>query len=401
MKDHKKMTNDTHHNPCSYFEQGVCRSCNLMGESVEGGREKKLQEFLEKLKDSFPKIALEPFFGLADFRGSRQKAKLACFEQQKTGDLQLGIYTLTEQVSLEDCPLYTPAMQKVILGTKRLLEDAKIKAYDIMKRSGEAKFVLITESLPYHGENDHTFMVRLVLRSKEGLDRLQKRSVNFLQEYPQIKLLSVNIQPEPKAILEGDEEIFLNGTETFINGYQDQKLNLTVRSFSQINSYVAFHLYQYVKDLLLAKKITSLLDLYCGVGGFSLTAREVLSEVWGVEISKDAVKMANKSAKDFGKEKFHYEAGDVEKILHSKSKLEYPQAVIVNPPRAGLSAKTIEFLNGSQIQHLIYSSCNPETFKRDALMLNQHYELISLVPFDMFMMTSHFEVVGYFQLKKN
>lgn len=399
MNDLKNVKNDTHHNPCSYFEQGVCRSCNLMGESVESGREKKLQEFLEKLNDSFPKIALEPFFGLADFRGSRQKAKLACFEKQETGSLQLGIYTLSEKLSLEDCPLYTQAMQKVISGTKHLLEKAQIKAYDIHKRSGEAKFVLITESLPYQGESHHTYMVRLVLRSKEGLDRLQKHSVSFLQEYPQVKLLSVNIQPEPKAILEGEEEIILNGAETFINGFQDQKLNLTVRSFSQINSFVAFHLYQYVKDLLSSKNVTSLLDLYCGVGGFSLSAREVLSEVWGVEISNDAVKMANKSAKEFGKENFYYEAGDVEKILYSKSKLEYPQAVIVNPPRAGLGTKTIEFINNSQIQHLIYSSCNPETFTRDALMLNEHYELISLAPFDMFMMTNHFEVVGYFQLK--
>lgn len=400
MVDQKISMNVSHHSPCSYFEQGICRSCNMMGDEIEKGRQKKLSAGMAKLQASFPNVSLLPFFGLADFRGSRQKAKLACFEDAGSETLQLGIYNLNEKLSLADCPLYTISMQKVIQGTKTFLEKANIKAYDIVKRTGEGKFVLITESLPYSQESENTYMVRLVLRSKEGLDRLKKCTAGFLNEYPEIKLLSVNIQPEPKAILEGEEEILLNGTEVFINGYKNHQLNLTVRSFSQINSFVAFHLYDYVKDLLKNFQVTGLLDLYCGVGGFSLSASDILDQVWGVEISEEAVKMANLKAMELGKKNFLYEAGDVEKLLQKKSKAEYPKAVIVNPPRAGLSAKTVEFLCESDIPHLIYSSCSPETFTRDALILKERYELLTLKPFDMFMMTDHFEVVGHFQLKK-
>lgn len=394
-----KIKNSSDHNPCHHFEQGVCKSCNLMGSSVESGRVKKIQSKILEINNLFPNVRILPIFGRDDFRGSRQKAKLACFENIIEGKLALGIYNLTEKISLEDCPLYGQDLQFVIQAVKKYLIDAKVSAYDISNRKGEAKFVLITESLPYHSIDHCTYMVRIVLRSKESVDRIQKLAAEFMKNYPMIKTLSVNIQPEPKAVLEGEEEILIAGSEVFINGYQNQKLNLTIRSFSQINSYVAFHLYDYVKEILMNHQITDLLDLYCGVGGFSLNAQEVLNNVWGVEISKDAVRMANLTAGELGKTEFFYEAGDVEKLIKEKSKEKLPQAVIVNPPRAGLSKATTEFLKNSTINHIVYSSCNPETFMRDAQMLKDNYNLVSLKPFDMFMMTDHFELVGHFYIK--
>ncbi len=389
------------HKPCSFFEQGICQSCTMMGEPIAIGQISKLDKKLSILIEKFPEVDLLPFFGLSDYQGSRQKAKLAYFEDEFTQSMELGIYNLKEKISLINCPLYTKHMQKVLLGTRDFLKQAKIIPYDIVKRKGEGKFVIVTESLPYVGEKNNTFMVRLVLRSKEGLDRLKKQSIDFLKNYPEVKLLSVNLQPLAKATLEGDEEILISNNNVFINGFQNQKLNLTVQSFSQVNSIVAFNLYNYVKELLRANHIQNVLDLYCGVGGFSLNASDVLDSVWGIELSSEAIKMAQLSAKQLSKKNFLYEAGDVEELIKQKKKEELPEAVIVNPPRAGLSVGTSKIICESGIEHVIYSSCNPETFLRDTLILTNEYRLISIKPFDMFMMTDHFELVGHFIRNKS
>ena len=367
-----------------------------METSISEGREHKLAGRLDALREHFPAMQLGEFVGLRDYPGSRQKAKLAIFADGQ-GALQLGVYTLREQIPLADCPLYSEALQQCIAQVRALLVDAEVTPYDIHTRRGEGKFLLITESLPYADEPHPTFMVRLVLRSKEALARLQKCTDEFLRANPSIRLLSVNIQPQPAAILEGVEEVQLSSNSYFRNGCGDRWLNLTVRSFSQINSRVAFALYDYVRVLLEQQGVETLLDLYCGVGGFSLAASGVIRRAWGVEISADAVAAANARACELGLENFNYQAGDVAQML-AQAPFQ-PDAVVVNPPRAGLSAETVSYLRDSGVAHLIYSSCDLETFSRDALLLADNYELLSLKPFDMFMMTSHVEVVGYFRLR--
>lgn len=384
----------SYHKPCSYFEQGVCRSCTLMGSTVDSGRAQKWLPKAREIVEIFPKVEVLEFFGLDRFVGSRQKAKLAVFRDEHAR-LQLGIYNLKEKVSLENCPLYSNALQNIIKVTKELLIEAKVLPYHIESKTGEAKFIIITESLPYTDKAHSSFMLRIVLRSKESLDRIKKTAIDFLKKNPEIELMSVNIQPLAAAVLEGDEEILLTENAYFVNGFKDHKLNLTVKSFSQINSYVGFALYEYVKNLIQVNQIKNILDLYCGVGGFSLTARDVVSKAFGVEISKEAISAANLSKNELGLTQYNYEAGDVETIIQYKN--FSADGIIVNPPRAGLKPSIIKFINDSSVEYLIYSSCNPETFLRDCTLLKEHYNLISIKPFDMFMMTDHFEVVGFFK----
>jgi len=72
-----------------------------------------------------------------------------------------------------------------------------------------------------------------------------------------------------------------------------------------------------------------------------------------------------------------------------------PDVVVLDPPRAGVHPKVIQWLVTQAPQRIVYVSCNPATFARDvALLCESHYELQSVQPVDMFPHTAHIEVVG-------
>ena len=80
----------------------------------------------------------------------------------------------------------------------------------------------------------------------------------------------------------------------------------------------------------------------------------------------------------------------------SKDELRPYRFVVINPPRAG-ALEQIKALAGSKCERIVYISCNPESFARDAAILeNEGYKLLEVMPVDQFYWSSHLEVVGVF-----
>ena len=95
--------------------------------------------------------------------------------------------------------------------------------------------------------------------------------------------------------------------------------------------------------------------------------------------------------------------GDVEKILPELINTEKikPDVVFVDPPRKGLDNKTIEILNKTKPEQIIYISCNPATMVRDLQKLENDYIIKEIQPVDMFPYTSHVECVSVLELKES
>ena len=78
-----------------------------------------------------------------------------------------------------------------------------------------------------------------------------------------------------------------------------------------------------------------------------------------------------------------------------------PDVVFVDPPRKGLDNKTIEILNKTKPEQVIYISCNPATMARDLKILEECYIIKEIQPVDMFPYTSHVECVAVMGIKDN
>ena len=300
----------------------------------------------------------------------------------------LGILQPAGTLELAHCPLYPPAIRDAWSIIRTWLSAVAITPYDVSGRSGELKFLILTAASP---EPSGALMLRLVLRSKEALDRVRKRLPELLMQLPRLQVVSVNLQPEPKAILEGIEEIVLTECAALPMVINDLTLYLRPQSFFQTNSAMAALLYQRATSWLQTMQPLSVLDLFCGVGGFALHAARALpnAQVHGVEFSNEAILAARESAVAAGLENACFYSGDALAIAKN---LPHAACVIVNPPRRGLGPALCEFLEQSAATDVIYSSCNIETLATDLLCLPSFQPQKAQV-LDMFAHTPHFEVI--------
>lgn len=238
-------------------------------------------------------------------------------------------------------------------------------------------------------------MVRFVLRSTEAQSRIVKHLPWLLDQLPGLAVVSLNILPEHKAVLEGEREIVLHG-ETLTMTLNGLPLHLRPQSFFQTNTPVAEALYREATAWLVESTPASLWDLYCGVGGFALHAARALPglAVRGVEVSAEAIASARRTAAEMGLTGARFEAGDATALGagDARDAGDTPDVVVVNPPRRGLGADLAATLERSGVPRVLYSSCNAASLARDlAAMPSLRVTRARL--FDMFPHTDHGEVL--------
>ena len=386
---------------CHYFESGACRSCTL----IETPYDRQLADAQERCRELLPQVpaaAWLPVSGSAD-RGFRNRAKLVV--GGSPARVSLGILGPDGRgVDLRECAIQSPEIAAVIPTLAAFLERTGLPPYDVPGRRGEVKFVHVT-SAP-----DGALMLRFVVRSERALEVLRGRLDELRRLVPQAEVISVNLLPEHKAVLEGEREEVLHGSALAMRlGTQDRPLTLYLqpRSFFQTNTGVARELYAQAVAWAERGDPASVWDLYCGVGGFALHIAAALGgarEVLGIEISEAAVDAARRSAREAGVSA-RFVAADATEFAVSgagagasattassaPSGAELPELLVGNPPRRGLGAPLAEWVEGSGIPSVIYSSCNPVSLARD-LVAMPSYQVDAARVFDMFPHTSHLEV---------
>jgi len=141
-----------------------------------------------------------------------------------------------------------------------------------------------------------------------------------------------------------------------------------------------------------------LVDLYGGVGFFSIELADLVKSFTGVEYDLLAIKAARRNAAAHECTNGEFIAGTVEEILPDLMK-RYPSVnttMLLDPPRKGCLPQTLRLLREACPAQLIYVSCHPATMARDlnALCANGVFDLVRVTPLDMFPHTQHVECVA-------
>ncbi|MBD3265858.1 methyltransferase domain-containing protein [bacterium] len=195
-------------------------------------------------------------------------------------------------------------------------------------------------------------------------------------------------------------EIYEEGTKdklTITKDKEDSAPGVDTASFVQVNDAVCESLYEYVVNLPYEKN-QSILDGYCGTGILTRCLADRFETTVGVEAEKTAAQDAQDQVKKQGLEgrvRIHHRA--MERYLDETD--DTFDAVIVNPPRAGLSEPVREKLLKTNPRDIVIISCHPAAMIRDLQnLLQSNYEIDTIQPFDMFPQTYHLETVVH--LKK-
>ncbi|MEE3279912.1 MAG: methyltransferase, partial [Pseudomonadota bacterium] len=175
----------------------------------------------------------------------------------------------------------------------------------------------------------------------------------------------------------------------------DVSLEFGPNEFIQVNSEMNHLLIAAVLKGLDLESEDRVVDLFCGIGNFSLPIARTAKSVLGFEISEAAVAQARRNAERNNLSKMaRFLVSDLYRPTDNEvAKTDYK--MLLDPPRSGAGPELPRFAN--RARRVAYVSCNPTTFAQDAAVLDQiGFQLESVQVFDMFPHTNHVEVVGSF-----
>lgn len=333
---------------CKHF--GACGGCVTQHVDIKVQTESKQQGMLENLrrigKIDLSQIQVDsPWSGTA--YGYRHRARLGLAPGPTLGFRGRNSNRI---VDIEHCPVLSPATQSALTEVRQL----KLRA------RGLEEFDVVA--------NEDSALVRLPHRHQHSLD---------------------SARPESKT-----EFAFGKQRKTIEADDGRGRLLLSPGVFSQSNVAGNVAVIDYVSELL--GKVAHLLELYAGSGNFT---RGLLAQSAQIEIV-ESTGLALDFAREVLPESVIIHAGLVEDVLAKRIDEGLSGgAVLLDPPRAGLSEKVIKSLNLMAAESLIYVSCDPASFARDLARLSPTYKLTRVRLFDLYPQTAHSEVIGLLKHK--
>ncbi|MFB3886700.1 MAG: 23S rRNA (uracil(1939)-C(5))-methyltransferase RlmD [Thermodesulfobacteriota bacterium] len=355
--------------PCPYF--GVCGGCQWQhidhpfhGELKRGIFEEILKR-LGKMKE-IPSIDVIPSPRPYGYR-VRVQLKI------KGGRVGYHRERSHQVVDIDRCPIAHPLINQIISSLREAsLPRLRLEEIEINVSPEQGKGVLILHPLSIDS----------------GIEHFIKE---FLQTHPLLK--GVAVMEKKGYTLFGDPN--LNFTIPLSRQGENTILELRASpgSFFQVNLEQNQALIRTVLEFSSVNGRERVLDLYAGVGNFTLPLAISSQEIWAIEESRAAVEDARFNAEKNGIKNCHFLHGRVEDFLKNWDG-EKPDLMILDPPRAG--CKTIlDQVARLKPRRIVYVSCDPTTFSRDLRLLSDRdYHLRKLSLIDMFPQSYHMEVVG-------
>jgi 23S rRNA (uracil1939-C5)-methyltransferase len=195
-----------------------------------------------------------------------------------------------------------------------------------------------------------------------------------------------HISPAGTQVLAGSDHIFIT--------VLGRPFRVSAASFFQVNTPMAAAMVEHVLDHLVLDRSDTVLDVYAGVGLFSAFLAERAGELIAIESSPEASEDFEANLAEFENVSLYQApAEDVLPALEIQ-----PQAILVDPPRAGLDRRALDAIVAMAPETLVYASCDPATLARDARRLVEGgYRLEQVTPFDLFPQTYHIESISFWR----
>ena len=198
-----------------------------------------------------------------------------------------------------------------------------------------------------------------------------------------------------RSFVFGDGTIRRSGRATIHVG--ENRYRVTADTFFQANRFLLAAMNRKVLEHV-GPSPGNVLELYAGVGFFSIPLARAAKEVIAVESSRFAVRLARENARSNQTSPLRFVEGPVSATLRGGSLR--PNVVVLDPPRTGCGTETADQIVGLKPERIVYVSCNPATFAREAArFVSKQYELKQVTLVDQFPNTFHIEIVSSFAVR--
>lgn len=314
------------------------------------------------------------------------RSRLEYLAFNKDGKIKLGFYKKLSNTPVvsDGCILGLKPFEDIKKSFESIFTELKFPVYNWKNKKGFLKHLVL------RGNKDNEIMA-IVVTKKDNPEKISKLK-NMVKEWiPEVKSLVNVLNSNDNIVLRGPHRI-LFGEDVLTEQIDWFTYQVPPTSFFQNNIFVTEKLLDYVKRIINPDQNETLLDLYCGVGTFSIFMSPYFKNVTSVEsvkTSTNALK-ANCNINDLHNIKIVNSTSE-DYILNLQNKFD---KVILDPPRGGMG-KAVSHLPKTGAKEIIYVSCNPATLARDVnYLLKEGYTLESVKGFDMFPQTQHVETVA-------
>ena len=347
----------------------------------------------ERVKTCLNRLAGErltemPILAAPDCHGYRNKAQYPVAAKKGrayAGFFRAGTHDVVENRRCLILPEETDAVKDAVMD---YVNQFRISVYDEATHKGLLRHIYVRR-----GAVSGQILVCLVCNG-EKLPKVEAL-LSRLQKIPGFTTLVLSVNTKKGNAVLGDKFVTLYGPGYIEDTLCGLNFRLSPRSFYQVNHHQAQRLYETAIALAGITKNDTVLDLYCGVGTITLAMASSAGKVIGVEVIPQAVEDAKDNARRNGIENAEFFCGDAgQAALELEKNGVRPDVVVVDPPRKGLNADTIEALHRMAPRRIVYVSCDPATLARDVAMLKQRgYALQSATAADLFPKCAHVETV--------
>lgn len=366
---------------CPHYE--MCGGCSLQHLSEKEQihfKQEQLLDLLSRFGRTEPQEVLSPL--ASEHWNYRNKARLSVRYVEKKQAAMVGFRERNNPryiTEITQCPVLNAKLDADIIPLRQLIDSMEDKhcIAQIEVAAGDDEIGLIFRNLTALTTNDEL--------------RIQQ----FAEQYR----YKIFLQPA------GPDSVYCfyppNASDYLSYSLPDYKITFQFHpnDFTQVNASLNRLMIQRALQLMDLKNSDIVLDLFCGLGNFSLPMAQFCSKVVGVEGSKTMVDRAYMNAQANHINNVDFYAANLDDIAEVNNIVKQSfNKVLIDPPRSGALeiVKQIDSLNPERI---VYVSCNPVTLARDTdILVNQKgYVLISAGVMDMFPHTAHVESIALFE----
>ena len=377
---------------CPHFPP--CPGCPWIPLAYEAQLETKRAELATALAAVVPAERVAPVVPSPTLAGYRNQSRLV-FARGRTGRVELGLYALRTHrvVPIPRCPIQPEGMNAIARAAGKLARDLRLLIYEERTGLGLLRYFAI--------RTDHArrrYLAGLVaVRSDEP--RLEILANRLRTDHPELVGVTLHVNASPGNVIFAGRNAWTVGEPRLADRVGRAEVRVSIQSFLQSNHAIAGWIAERIAEHL-APVRGVILDLYGGVG---VIARHLIGPervVIGVEAAEHAVADADAAPTGASDPRaIRFVTARVEDFLADPDAM--PElarlplgAVVVNPPRVGLSPEVLAGVLRLAPPHLAYVSCRPASLARDLALLAPHYDVEAVLPADMLPLTPHIEALA-------
>lgn len=294
-------------------------------------------------------------------------------------------------ISLETCLIAGKEMVEAALEIAKWVKEHELKGYNKDTHEGLLRHLMVRQSFA-------TGEMMLALFATEAPDGSLKEAVDTViaritEKFPQVKSFMWLENTDWADRTQSEKSHTLAGRDFIYDEMDGYRFRVWFDTFFQTNPTQAQKLVDLAVEMAEPKKSENMIDLFCGVGTFSLPFASRVGKLVGIEIVESSIESAKRNAGDNGIDNTTFLAQDARtglaQVLETFGR---PELLLLDPPRSGAGGKVMRRIGRSQPERIVYVSCNPDTFATDIKQLEPFgYTLKVVQPVDLFPHTVHVE----------